>query len=135
VREPQSYFDDIPKESTPKEMLDLASHIIETMIGHFQPKKFEDRYEDALRDLIKRKQAGEEITPALSSRNKVLRFQGGDNDAQSPRRSSCMRGIRPRNWSGRVRGSRQEPGLLFFKRRSGSPAAPLQRPADRAARR
>jgi DNA end-binding protein Ku len=63
VREPQSYFDDIPKENTPKEMLDLASHIIETMIGHFQPKKFEDRYEDALRDLIKRKQAGEEITP------------------------------------------------------------------------
>ena len=63
VREPQSYFDDIPKEDTPKEMLDLASHIIETMIGHFQPKKFEDRYEDALRDLIKRKQAGEEITP------------------------------------------------------------------------
>jgi DNA end-binding protein Ku len=64
VREPQSYFDDIPKEKTPKEMLDLASHIIETMIGHFQPKKFEDRYEDALRDLIKRKQAGEEIRPA-----------------------------------------------------------------------
>lgn len=64
VREPQSYFDDIPKENTPKEMLDLASHIIETMTGHFQPKKFEDRYEDALRDLIKRKQAGEEITPA-----------------------------------------------------------------------
>ena len=64
VREPQSYFDDIPKENTPKEMLDLAGHIIETMTGHFQPKKFEDRYEDALRDLIKRKQAGEEITPA-----------------------------------------------------------------------
>jgi DNA end-binding protein Ku len=64
VREPQSYFDDIPKENTPKEMLELASHIIETMIGHFQPKKFEDRYEGALRGLIKRKQAGEEITPA-----------------------------------------------------------------------
>jgi DNA end-binding protein Ku len=64
VREPQSYFDDIPKENMPKEMLDLAGHIIETMTGHFQPKKFEDRYEDALRDLIKRKQAGEQITPA-----------------------------------------------------------------------
>ena len=64
VRKPRNYFDDIPKENIPKEMLDLASHIIETMIGHFQPKKFEDRYEDALRDLIKRKQAGEEITPA-----------------------------------------------------------------------
>ena len=68
VREPHSYFNDIPKENTPKEMLDLASHIIETMIGHFQPKKFEDRYEDALRDLIKRKQAGEEITPAKAEK-------------------------------------------------------------------
>jgi DNA end-binding protein Ku len=68
VREPQSYFDDIPKENTPKEMLDLASHVIETMIGHFQPKKFKDRYEDALRDLIKRKQAGEEITPAKAEK-------------------------------------------------------------------
>jgi DNA end-binding protein Ku len=46
VREPEEYFG-------PKEMLDLASHIIETMTGHFQPKKFEDRYEDALRDLAK----------------------------------------------------------------------------------
>jgi DNA end-binding protein Ku len=68
VREPQSYFDDIPKENTPKEMLELASHIIETMIGHFQPKKFEDRYEGALRDLIKRKQAGEEIMPAKAEK-------------------------------------------------------------------
>jgi DNA end-binding protein Ku len=49
-------------------MLDLAGHIIETMIGHFQPKKFEDRYEDALRDLIKRKQAGEEIMPAKAEK-------------------------------------------------------------------
>jgi DNA end-binding protein Ku len=68
VREPQNYFDDIPKENTPKEMLDLASHIIETMIGHFQPKNFEDRYEVALRDLINRKQAGEKIMPAKAEK-------------------------------------------------------------------
>jgi DNA end-binding protein Ku len=50
--------------------LDLATHIIETMIGHFQPKTFEDRYEDGLRDLIKRKQAGEEITPPKVEKSK-----------------------------------------------------------------
>jgi DNA end-binding protein Ku len=71
VREPQSYFDDIPKENTPKEMLDLASHIIETMTGHFQPKKFEDRYENALRHMIKRKEAGEKITPAKVEKPKT----------------------------------------------------------------
>jgi DNA end-binding protein Ku len=64
VRKPESYFRDIPKEDTPKEMLDLAGHIIESMVGHFKPEKFEDRYEDAVRDLIKRKQAGKVITPA-----------------------------------------------------------------------
>jgi DNA end-binding protein Ku len=71
VREPADYFGDIPKEDTPKEMLDLASHIIETMTGHFQPKKFDDRYEDALRDLIKRKAEGKEITPAKFEKPKT----------------------------------------------------------------
>ncbi|MBV9969407.1 MAG: Ku protein [Xanthobacteraceae bacterium] len=71
VRDPESYFGDIPKEDTPKEMLDLASHIIGTMTGHFQPKKFEDRYEQALRDLIKRKQAGEKLTPAKLEKPKA----------------------------------------------------------------
>jgi DNA end-binding protein Ku len=44
-------------------MIDLATHIIDTMAGHFDPKKFDDRYEDAMRELIKRKAAGEKITP------------------------------------------------------------------------
>jgi hypothetical protein len=34
------------------------------MAGHFDPEKFDDRYEDARRDLIKRKAAGEKIAPA-----------------------------------------------------------------------
>jgi DNA end-binding protein Ku len=38
-----------------------ASHIIETKSGHFEPEKFEDQYEDALKELLKRKQAGEKI--------------------------------------------------------------------------
>jgi DNA end-binding protein Ku len=64
VRKPEEYFGDIKKVDTPKEMIDLATHIIETMAGHFHPEKFDDRYEDAMRDLIKRKAAGEKITPA-----------------------------------------------------------------------
>jgi len=42
------YFEDIPDEKIPKDMLELASHIVETKSGHFEPEKFEDRYEDAL---------------------------------------------------------------------------------------
>jgi non-homologous end joining protein Ku len=47
VRQPDEYFGDIPAEKAPKEMIELAAHIIDTMAGHFDPEKFNDRYEDA----------------------------------------------------------------------------------------
>src|SRR5216684_4490921 len=61
VRKEEEYFDDIPDEKIPKDMLELASHIVETKAGHFEPKKFEDQYEDALKDLIRKKQSGKPI--------------------------------------------------------------------------
>ena len=42
-------------------MLDLASHIVKTKAGHFDPDKFEDQYEDALKELLKKKQEGKPI--------------------------------------------------------------------------
>lgn len=61
VRDEKDYFDDIPNESVPKDMLELATHIVQTKAGHFKPDKFEDHYENALRNLIKRKQEGKPI--------------------------------------------------------------------------
>jgi DNA end-binding protein Ku len=61
VRDPQEYFDDIPEVRISKEMLDLAKHIVASKTGHFEPDEFEDRYEEALKDIVKRKAAGEEI--------------------------------------------------------------------------
>jgi DNA end-binding protein Ku len=61
VRKEDEYFDDIPAEKVPKDMLDLAKHIVETKKAHFEPEKFEDCYEDALKDLLKKKQHGEKI--------------------------------------------------------------------------
>jgi DNA end-binding protein Ku len=61
VRDEKDYFGDLPSEKMPKEMLDLAAHIVKTKQGHFHPEKFEDRYEEALKDLIKRKSHGEKI--------------------------------------------------------------------------
>jgi DNA end-binding protein Ku len=61
VRNEDEYFDDIPDEKVPKDMLELAKHIVETKLGHFDPKKFEDRYEDALKELLRKKQQGEKI--------------------------------------------------------------------------
>jgi DNA end-binding protein Ku len=70
LRKEDEYFRDIAKVETPKEMIDLAAHIIDTKAGHFDPEKFEDRYENALRDLVKRKLAGEKIVPAKYAKPK-----------------------------------------------------------------
>jgi DNA end-binding protein Ku len=61
IRKEDQYFDEIEDEKIPKDMLELASHIVETKSGHFNPDKFEDHYEEALKDLLKKKRAGEKI--------------------------------------------------------------------------
>ena len=63
VRDEQPYFEGIPELKLPKDMMDLASHIVSNKSGHFDPSDFEDRYENALIDLLKKKEAGEKITP------------------------------------------------------------------------
>ena len=61
VRKPDEYFSEIEDEKVPKDMLDLATHIVETKRGKFEPDKFEDEYEDALKELLRKKQKGEKI--------------------------------------------------------------------------
>ncbi len=58
VRDEKDYFDDIPNTKVPADMLKLATHILDTKKGHFKPEKFEDRYENALTEMIKAKRAG-----------------------------------------------------------------------------
>jgi len=65
VRNEKDYFDDIENIKVPADMLKLAVHILETKKGHFDPGKFEDRYENALQDLIRAKRAGK-APPVLS---------------------------------------------------------------------
>ena len=61
VRKEEDYFDTIENEKIPRDMLDLAIHIVETKAGHFKPQNFKDKYEDALKDLLRKKQKGEKI--------------------------------------------------------------------------
>ncbi len=58
IRNATEYFDDIPDMKLPGEMIGLAEHILETKAGHFDPSEFEDRYETAVVEMLKRKQAG-----------------------------------------------------------------------------
>jgi DNA end-binding protein Ku len=68
VREDAEYFEDIPNIKIEKEMLDLAKHIVQTKSGRFDPDKFEDHYETAVRELIKKKAAGQKIEPKKPER-------------------------------------------------------------------
>jgi DNA end-binding protein Ku len=58
VREAKDHFDDILDMNLPKDMLHLAEHILETKAADFEPEKFEDRYENAVVEMIQRKRAG-----------------------------------------------------------------------------
>ena len=69
VRDQAEYFDEIQDVKITKDMLDLARHIVEQKSGHFDPSKFEDRYEAALQDLLNKKQKGEAIPKAGPKRS------------------------------------------------------------------
>jgi DNA end-binding protein Ku len=73
VRQPEEYFDTIDDEKVPKDMLDLAIHIVDTKRGKFVPEKFEDHYENALKELLRKKQKGEKIErPKEPARTNVV---------------------------------------------------------------
>jgi DNA end-binding protein Ku len=61
VRSPEQAFSEIPAKKITGEMLDLAVHIIKTKQGAFDPREFQDRYEDALAELVKLKLEGKAI--------------------------------------------------------------------------
>jgi DNA end-binding protein Ku len=61
VRKEDQYFDEITDQKVTKDMLDLAAHIVEQKRAKFEPEKFEDRYEEALKELLEKKQKGIKI--------------------------------------------------------------------------
>jgi DNA end-binding protein Ku len=64
VVQPKDAFEDIPAGRPAKQMVEIARKIIEQQEGPFEPEKFQDRYENALRDLIRRKEKGEKLIAA-----------------------------------------------------------------------
>jgi DNA end-binding protein Ku len=64
LRDEDEYFDDIKSPKISKDMIELAGHILKTKAAHFDPTKFKDDYENALKSLVKRKAAGKPIKAA-----------------------------------------------------------------------
>jgi DNA end-binding protein Ku len=126
VREAKDYFDAIEDEKIPKDMLDLAVHIVESKKGKFEPEKFEDEYESALKELLRKKQKGERIErPKEPSRTNVV------NLIDALRRSVAQEKRAPASAKkGRKRIARQTEMLLPIAGKNGKEAA-VARPAGR----
>jgi len=132
VRKPDEYFGEIEDEKVPKDMLDLATHIVDTKRGKFEPDKFEDEYEGALKDLLRKKQKGEKIEPAkerepsnvvnlMDALRKSVKADGGRSSARPAKK-------------GRKRIEGQREMLLPITGKKGK-EAPVKRAAGPHARR
>jgi DNA end-binding protein Ku len=64
LRDESEYFDGIRSPKISRDMVDLAGHILETKAAHFDPAKFKDEYETALKTLVRRKAAGRPVKAA-----------------------------------------------------------------------
>ena len=64
VREEDDYFADIPSPRIGRDMVALAAHILDSKATKFDPRKFKDEYETALRKLVRRKAKGHTIEPS-----------------------------------------------------------------------
>ena len=114
VRKENAYFDEIADEKVPKEMLDLAMHIVDTKRGAFQPQKFQDHYEDALKELLKKKQKGEKIEAPGEARPSnvvnlmdALRASLDADHKRPPARSTKSRASRARKPAKSAKGRRK----------------------------
>ena len=58
IGDAKDYFDDIPDIALKPEMLKLAEQILQSKATDFDPSQFVDRYEEAVIELLKKKQAG-----------------------------------------------------------------------------
>lgn len=64
VRDADDYFDDIPTVRADKDMVDIAARIISQKAADFDPTHFKDRYDEALREMVKAKQKGQGVVEA-----------------------------------------------------------------------
>jgi DNA end-binding protein Ku len=61
LRDTSDYFGEVPKIKPDKEMIELATQLIEKKSGPFNPDKFQDHYATALRELVQEKLKGHKI--------------------------------------------------------------------------
>jgi DNA end-binding protein Ku len=61
LRDEDEFFEGIKSPKITRDMVELAGHILHKMAAHFDPSKFKDEYENALKALVRRKASGKPI--------------------------------------------------------------------------
>ena len=70
VRNEKEFFSSLGSPRITKDMVDLASHILDKKAGRFDASQFKDEYELALRKIVKRKAAGKTIEPPVEGEDR-----------------------------------------------------------------
>jgi DNA end-binding protein Ku len=111
VRQPEEYFDTIDDEKVPKDMLDLAIHIVDTKRGKFEPERFQDHYENALKELLRKKQKGEKIErprePASTNVVNLMEALRQSVKAEGSKTRSGAPQVQPKKGKKRIAGQRE----------------------------
>ena len=61
LRDPNDFFNEVPTDAPQKQMVELAEQLIEQKTRPFAPSAFHDRYQDALKELLKEKMKGRKV--------------------------------------------------------------------------
>lgn len=108
LRYPYELRYDIPSPRVSKDMVDLASQILDQKASKFDPYKFKDKYEVGLKALVKRKAAGKiEVPEEKEKKSNVIDLM--DAMKQSPgRRKAAAPLARGKKWAQARRSSRRK---------------------------
>jgi DNA end-binding protein Ku len=93
VREEAEFFKGITRPRIAKEMIELASHILDSKAGRFDASQFKDQYELALRKLVKRKASGKSIDmpAAKEDRGSVVDLMEALRKSVKGRKAAALR--------------------------------------------
>jgi Ku protein len=103
LRDTKPYFGAIRSPRVPRETVKLAEHILDSKAGHFDPSKFKDEYERALKKLVRRKAKGHTIempekqpepSNVVDLMDALRRSVAGDRRSSRARRAGANRARR-----------------------------------------
>ena len=133
VRDAKDYFDEIPDITVAPDMLKLAEHILQSKEGDFDPSEFVDHYEQAVVEMLRKKQAGIPATkeqPSARPQNVVNLMDALRRSIQEEKRAPAP----AKKGRKRVEGQREMLLPIPGKRGKEAASKPVARPAARQKR-